>query len=187
MFKRLVAVATTTALTVAMAVSAFAAGSVSADEQKILDVLKDNGIAEGSAYYNEAKKMLEDESINVSAADATTAIANIKEVKKLVDEKGYTTIDQIKADTTVLNKVKEKVNATASLKSIDVKVNWDATSSKPSVATKDGKILNTAGNAKSEIKATGVDFSTTAAVVAGLGLSVAGIAVIAKKKDLVNA
>ncbi len=33
----------------------------------------------------------------------------------------------------------------------------------------------------------GVDFSTTAAVVAGLGLSVAGIAVIAKKKDLVNA
>ena len=60
---------------------------------------------------------------------------------------------------------------------------FDATSGKPSVATKDGKVVL----ADASIAKTGVDFSTTAAVVAGLGLSVAGIAVIAKKKDLVNA
>lgn len=181
MFKRLVAVATTTVLTVAMAVTAFAAGSINADEQKILDELKAKGVPE--SYIAEAKAVLEDESVDVSAADAKTAIANIDEAKKLVDAKGRTSVAQIKADAELTKSIQAIVTKTAALKSVNVKVNFDAKTGKPSIAKENGKIVP----ADSSIKKTGVDFSTTAAVVAGLGLSVAGIAVIAKKKDLVNA
>lgn len=44
MFKRLVAVATTTALTVAMAVTAFAAGSLNDAEKDIIKALNDNKV-----------------------------------------------------------------------------------------------------------------------------------------------
>ena len=44
MFKKLVAVATTTALTVAMAVTAFAAVGINDAEQKVLDELKAKGV-----------------------------------------------------------------------------------------------------------------------------------------------
>ena len=170
MFKRLVAVATTTALTVAMAVTAFAAGSLNDAEKDIIKALNDNKVP--ANYVAEVQKVLEDESVNVSAADAKTAIANIAKAKDLVGNKS---LDEIK--------VQDLVSSTAALKSVNVKVSFDAKSGKPSVATKDGKVVL----ADASIAKTGVDFSTTAAVVAGLGLSVAGIAVIAKKKDLVNA
>ena len=178
MFKRLVAVATTTALTVAMAVTAFAAGSLNDAEKDIIKALNDNKVP--ANYVAEVQKVLEDESVNVSAADAKTAIANISKAKDLVGNKS---LDEIKADKDLIKKVQDLVSSTAALKSVNVKVSFDATSGKPSVATKDGKVVL----ADASIAKTGVDFSTTAAVVAGLGLSVAGIAVIAKKKDLVNA
>lgn len=178
MFKRLVAVATTTALTVAMAVTAFAAGSLNDAEKDIIKALNDNKVP--ANYVAEVQKVLEDESVNVSAADAKTAIANIVKAKDLVGNKS---LDEIKADKDLTKKVQDLVSSTAALKSVNVKVSFDAKSGKPSVATKDGKVVL----ADASIAKTGVDFSTTAAVVAGLGLSVAGIAVIAKKKDLVNA
>lgn len=178
MFKRLVAVATTTALTVAMAVTAFAAGSLNDAEKDIIKALNDNKVP--ANYIAEVQKVLEDESVNVSAADAKTAVANIAKAKDLVGNKS---LDEIKADKDLIKKVQDLVSSTAALKSVNVKVSFDATSGKPSVATKDGKVVL----ADASIAKTGVDFSTTAAVVAGLGLSVAGIAVIAKKKDLVNA
>lgn len=180
MFKRLVAVATTTALTVAMAVTAFAAGSLNDAEKDIIKAL------DGKVYANyvaEVQKVLEDENVNVSAADAKTAIANIDKAKEIVDKAGIKNVDELKANATVLKQVQDLVSSTAALKSVNVKVSFDAKSGKPSVATKDGKVVL----ADASIAKTGVDFSTTAAVVAGLGLSVAGIAVIAKKKDLVNA
>lgn len=180
MFKRLVAVATTTALTVAMAVTAFAAGSLNDAEKDIIKAL-DGKVSDN--YVAEVRKVLEDENVNVSAADAKTAIANIDKAKEIVDKAGIKNVDELKANATVLKQVQDLVSSTAALKSINVKVSFDATSGKPSVATKDGKVVL----ADASIAKTGVDFSTTAAVVAGLGLSVAGIAVIAKKKDLVNA
>lgn len=180
MFKRLVAVATTTALTVAMAVTAFAAGSLNDAEKDIIKAL-DGKVSPN--YVAEVQKVLEDENVNVSAADAKTAIANIDKAKEIVDKAGIKNVDELKANATVLKQVQDLVSSTAALKSINVKVSFDATSGKPSVATKDGKVVL----ADASIAKTGVDFSTTAAVVAGLGLSVAGIAVIAKKKDLVNA
>lgn len=180
MFKRLVAVAATTALTVAMAVTAFAAGSLNDAEKDIIKAL-DGKVSEN--YVAEVRKVLEDENVNVSAADAKTAIANIDKAKEIVDKAGIKNVDELKANATVLKQVQDLVSSTAALKSVNVKVSFDATSGKPSVATKDGKVVL----ADASIAKTGVDFSTTAAVVAGLGLSVAGIAVIAKKKDLVNA
>ncbi|MDY5576830.1 MAG: LPXTG cell wall anchor domain-containing protein [Lachnospiraceae bacterium] len=176
MFKKLVAVATTTALTVAMAVTAFAAVGINDAEQKILDELKAKGV--DAQYIAMAEKELSADGVDVTADAAKTAIANIDEAKKIVDEAGIKSVAELKKNTTVLNKVASLVESTGT--TVGVKV---------TVSVKDGKVTYTSPNysGSAELEKTGVDFSTTAAVVAGLGLSVAGIAVIAKKKDLVNA
>lgn len=180
MFKKLFAVGTTSALTLAMAVSAFAAGSINAEEQKILDELTAKGVP--ASYVAQVKEALEADGTDVTADDAKAAIANIDAAKKLVDEKGIKTIDELKANKEAFDEVKKLVNASAELKSVDVTVSFDATTGKPSIVAKSDDAKK-----DDELKKLGADFSTTAAVVAGLGLSVAGIAVVAKKKDLVNA
>ena len=104
MFKRLVAVATTTALTVAMAVTAFAAGSLNDAEKDIIKALDGKVSAN---YVAEVQKVLEDENVNVSAADAKTAIANIDKAKEIVDKAGIKNVDELKANATVLKQVQD--------------------------------------------------------------------------------
>lgn len=187
MFKRLAAVATTTALTVAMAVTAFAAGSVNAEEQKVLDALKAEGVP--AAQVEQVQKVFMEDSVSLTADDANTAIANIGDAKKIASDAGYTSVSALLNDAKngsadaqdVINGIVAKVNDTrAKIESI-AKVT-KAVTFNAATGTIDGGVIT-----DGEIANTGVDFSTTAAVVAGLGLSVAGIAVIAKKKDLVNA
>lgn len=180
MFRKLVAVGTTAALTLAMGVSVFAADAgINADEQRVLDQLKAKAVPE--KYINQAKDALAADGVDVSKADADVAIANIDKAKELA---GTKSIAEIKADKNLYDQIKALVNETAALKTINVKVSWDTTSGAPSIVA--GTTNNVKGN-DDKIKGTGVDFSTTAAVVAGLGLSIAGLAVVAKKKDLVNA
>ncbi len=191
MFKRLAAVATTTALTVAMAVTAFAAGSVNAEEQKVLDALKAEGVP--AAQVEQVQKVFMEDSVSLTADNANTAIANIGDAKKIASEAGYTSVaallndakngsaDVQKKAQDVINGIVAKVNATREAIPSVAKVT-KAVTFNAKTGTLDGGVIT-----DGEIANTGVDFSTTAAVVAGLGLSVAGIAVIAKKKDLVNA
>jgi LPXTG-motif cell wall-anchored protein len=161
-----------------MAVSAFAAGSINANEQKVLDELTAKNVP--ASQIEKVKAEFMKDGVDVTADEANTAVANVDKAKAIVDAKGYTTLEQLKADTATMNEVVAIVNSTAKAVGVNVTV---------SVAA-DGKVstsTSTNGSSDASIGKTGVDFSTTAAVVAGLGLSVAGIAVFAKKNDLVNA
>lgn len=178
MFKKITAVATCSMLTIAMGVTAFAAGSLNENENKIIAELEAKGVP--ASYVEQAKAEMLKDGVEITATQATTAIANIDEAKKIVEEKGYTSIAQLKADTETLNKVVALVEKTGD--AVGVKVTVDVTTGKVTAATS-----ATPAGSDSSIKTTGVDFSKTVAVVAGLSLSVAGLAVVAKKKDLVNA
>ncbi len=194
MFKRLVAVATATMLTIAMSVSAFAATGVSAKEQELINSLP-------ADYQAKAESILKD--VDLTDAEVAQVQQAVKEVKagKTVEElKALGEAELTKMANEVLAKVDTivkkydiKVSAAdivklaqaktpAEINAVTVTVGNPTGTQTPAPTQNNNK---NDGNLNTTPK--GVDFSTTAAVVAGLGLSVAGIAVIAKKKDLVNA
>ncbi len=184
MFKKFIAVSTASALTVAMAVTAFAAGSINASEQKILDELAAKGVP--ASQIEKVKAEFVKDGVEVTESEATTAISKIDEAKEIVEKNGITTVEELKANTEVLNQVTALANEAAKAVkytgTITVEAKGNGTIA-VAATNKDTK----AGTTSSTIKTTGVDFSTTAAVVAGLGLSVAGVAVASRKKDFVNA
>lgn len=194
MFKRLVAVATATMLTIAMSVSAFAATGVSAKEQELINSLP-------ADYQARAQSILKD--VDLTDAEVAQVQQAVKEVKagKTVEElKALGEAELTKMANEVLAKVDTivkkydiKISAAdivklaqaktpAEINAVTITVGNPTGTQTPAPTQNNNK---NDGNLNTTPK--GVDFSTTAAVVAGLGLSVAGIAVIAKKKDLVNA
>ncbi|MFG6376775.1 MAG: hypothetical protein K1W19_00380 [Lachnospiraceae bacterium] len=194
MFKRLVAVATATMLTIAMSVSAFAATGVSAKEQELINSLP-------ADYQAKAESILKD--VDLTDAEVAQVQQAVKEVKagKTVEELkalGEAELTKMANDVlakvdTIVKKYDIKVSAADIVKLAQAKTPAEINAVTVTVGNPKGTPTPapTQGNNKNDgnLNTTpkGVDFSTTAAVVAGLGLSVAGIAVIAKKKDLVNA
>lgn len=192
MFKRLVAVATATMLTIAMSVSAFAATGVSAKEQELINSLP-------ADYQARAQSILKD--VDLTDAEVAQVQQAVKEVKagKTVEElKALGEAELTKMANEVLAKVDTivkkydiKISAADIVKLAQAKTPAEINAVTITVGNPTGTQTPTQNNNKNDgnLNTTpkGVDFSTTAAVVAGLGLSVAGIAVIAKKKDLVNA
>lgn len=189
MFKRLVAIATATVLTVAMSVSAFAAASAT-QKAEILDAVTKGGyVTTSDSVYKEISDFLDQPSVTITST--SDIIAQIDDVKKLAKENNLTTVAALKEElaknptSPLATKVSTAIKSAATSAGVkNVTIDFTKSNIITSVEMKDGTKL-TVGDGT--IKKTGVDFSTTAAVVAGLGLSVAGIAVIAKKKDLVNA
>ncbi|MCI9369372.1 MAG: hypothetical protein HFH65_03425 [Lachnospiraceae bacterium] len=196
MFKRLVAVATATMLTIAMSVSAFAATGVSAKEQELINSLP-------ADYQAKAESILKDVDLtDAEVAQVQQAVKDVKAGKTVEELKALGEAELTKMANEVLAKVDTivkkydiKVSAAdivklaqaktpAEINAVTVTVGNPTGTQTPTPAPTQNNNKND-GNLNTTPK--GVDFSTTAAVVAGLGLSVAGIAVIAKKKDLVNA
>lgn len=195
MFKRLVAVATATMLTIAMSVSAFAATGVSAKEQELINSLP-------ADYQAKAESILKDADLtDAEVAQVQQAIKEVKAGKSVEELKALSEAELTKMANDVLAKVDTivkkydiKVSAADIVKLAQAKTAADINAITITVGNPKGTTTpdpTTPNNGKNDgnLNTTpkGVDFSTTAAVVAGLGLSVAGIAVIAKKKDLVNA
>lgn len=187
MFKRLVAAATATVLTIAMSVSAFAATS-KADRDTILNALTANGLKTSDSYYQQAEVFLNRTDVTITSAQAKDVANQIPELKTELKNAGVKSVAQfeekLKNDATFASNITAKVNTIAKSAGI-TNVVIDAKTGAIASFTYDGK--KNVPSSNGSFAPTGVDFSTTAAVVAGLGLSVAGIAVIAKKKDLVNA
>lgn len=196
MFKRLVAVATATMLTIAMSVSAFAATGISAKEQELINSLP-------ADYQAKAESILKDVDLtDAEVAQVQQAVKDVKAGKTVEELKALGEAELTKMANEVLAKVDTivkkydiKVSAAdivklaqaktpAEINAVTVTVGNPTGTQTPAPAPTQNNNKND-GNLNTTPK--GVDFSTTAAVVAGLGLSVAGIAVIAKKKDLVNA
>lgn len=193
MFKRLVAVATATMLTIAMSVSAFAATGVSAKEQELINSLP-------ADYQAKAESILKDADLtDAEVAQVQKAVKEVKAGKSVEELKALGEAELTKMANDVLAKVDTvkkydiKISAADIVKLAQAKTPAEINAVTVTVGNPKGTPTPapTQGNNKNDgnLNTTpkGVDFSTTAAVVAGLGLSVAGIAVIAKKKDLVNA
>lgn len=194
MFKRLVAVATATMLTIAMSVSAFAATGVLAKEQELINSLP-------ADYQAKAESILKDADLtDAEVAQVQKAVKEVKAGKSVEELKALGEAELTKMANDVLAKVDTivkkydiKISAADIVKLAQAKTPAEINAVTVTVGNPKGTPTPapTQGNNKNDgnLNTTpkGVDFSTTAAVVAGLGLSVAGIAVIAKKKDLVNA
>lgn len=194
MFKRLVAVATATMLTIAMSVSAFAATGVSAKEQELINSLP-------ADYQAKAESILKDADLtDAEVAQVQKAVKEVKAGKSVEELKALGEAELTKMANDVLAKVDTivkkydiKISVADIVKLAQAKTPAEINAVTVTVGNPKGTPTPapTQGNNKNDgnLNTTpkGVDFSTTAAVVAGLGLSVAGIAVIAKKKDLVNA
>lgn len=179
-----------------MSVSAFAATGVSAKEQELINSLP-------ADYQAKAESILKDVDLtDAEVAQVQQAVKDVKAGKTVEELKALGEAELTKMANEVLAKVDTivkkydiKVSAAdivklaqaktpAEINAVTVTVGNPTGTQTPTPAPTQNNNKND-GNLNTTPK--GVDFSTTAAVVAGLGLSVAGIAVIAKKKDLVNA
>ena len=194
MFKRLVAVATATMLTIAMSVSAFAATGVSAKEQELINSLP-------AEYQAKAESILKDADLTDAEVDQVQkAVKEVKAGKSVEELKALGEAELTKMANDVLAKVDTivkkydiKISAADVVKLAQAKTPAEINAVTVTVGNPKGTPTpaptqnNNKNDGNLNTTPKGVDFSTTAAVVAGLGLSVAGIAVIAKKKDLVNA
>jgi hypothetical protein len=194
MFKRLVAVATATMLTIAMSVSAFAATGVSAKEQELINSLP-------AEYQAKAESILKDADLtDAEVAQVQKAVKEVKAGKSVEELKALGEAELTKMANDVLAKVDTivkkydiKISAADVVKLAQAKTPAEINAVTVTVGNPKGTPTpaptqnNNKNDGNLNTTPKGVDFSTTAAVVAGLGLSVAGIAVIAKKKDLVNA
>lgn len=196
MFKRLVAVATATMLTIAMSVSAFAATGVSAkeQEQELINSLP-------AEYQAKAESILKDADLtDAEVAQVQKAVKEVKAGKSVEELKALGEAELTKMANDVLAKVDTivkkydiKISAADVVKLAQAKTPAEINAVTVTVGNPKGTPTpaptqnNNKNDGNLNTTPKGVDFSTTAAVVAGLGLSVAGIAVIAKKKDLVNA
>lgn len=175
MIKKIFAVATAAVMTFAMSVSAFAAGTIDANEQKILDELNAKKVP--AEYVTQAKNYFEKDDVTVTADQATQIIANIDDAANIAKSAGIKTkADLDKASAATIDAIVAKASAAA--KVINLTVSYDA---KKGVATiKDAK-GNVVATTNVGTKKTGADSTSTIAVVSFLGLAVAVLAVVTKK------
>ncbi len=189
MIKKFLAVSASAIMMLAMSVSAFAAGTISADEQKILDELKAKNVP--TEYVAQAEKYLTTDGVDVTAAQATEIIADIDSAAAEVEKAGIKTIADLKKNSTVLNSVASKAEAAAKVVNVTLTVNTTTGAVKAVDAS--GKVIfektpststTTSGTSTAStgtLKRTGADSMSTVAVVSVLGLAVATLAVATKK------
>lgn len=175
MIKKIMAVTASAVMMLAMSVSAFAAGTVDATEQKILDELKAKSVT--SNYISQAENYLAKDGVNVTEAQATSIIANIDKAADIAAKANIKTkADLLKADAAVVDSIVAEVKAAAAV--VDLTVSYNTKNGEVSIVDKDNKVVATSNVG---IKKTGADSMTTVAVVSVLGLAVAGLAVVSKK------
>ena len=206
MFKKIIAVSTATMLTIAMSASAFATdvAGISDAERELINSLPESLRAE-------AEDQLKAANVDLSEANVNALVSEVKALETYFKNEKITSVDAamkaLKGDKAA--EIEAKITTVASVaKSAGITV--DATAIISDI--KSGKIASTSDLSQSTVSidsakandhknkpipglrpetpgdsSLGADFSTTAAVVAGLGIAVVGVAVVAKKKDLVNA
>lgn len=189
MIKKLLVTSISGVMLLSMSVNALAAGSINANEQKILDELKAKNCP--ARYIIQATNYMEKDSIDITEKQSRDIIAHIDAAGTAVDAAGITTEGQLKKNTEVLDKVIGEANAIGDILDLTIKVNrvtgavevYERT--KPDqnpIQGSDNKQENLIAKTDSgTIKKTGTDSTPTYAVVSVLGLAVAAMAVITKK------
>ena len=90
MVKKLLAVSLSVAMTLAMAVSAFAAGTVNSEEQRVLDAIKADKVDDSSAqkYFTQATKFFERDDIDATKAQADEVIGYVNQAAAVAKSAG---------------------------------------------------------------------------------------------------
>lgn len=177
-FKKFIACAASIATLAAMSITAFA-GTISADEQKILDALKTANIP--AQYVTEAQNYLAGDDVEITADQSKVVIAQVEEAKTIAGD--ATNFKSLSADQ------KQKIAncmATAGTE-IGVKVTYDASSDKITAVDKSGKTIFTAaakadGGQDTVIKPTGVNMYATVSIVAVLAAALVACGIVVSKK-----
>lgn len=153
-----------------------AAGTITADEQKIITKLEGYGVP--AEYVTQAKNYLL--ANDVTSADVNTLISKIEEVKAMCDEAGITTVKQLEdADASFHNKFLAAVNNAAAVIGVKVSVSADGT-----VTAVDSKGNPVTGSTTKPMGQTGASVDTAIATLAGLVAVVAVSGAVASKKKL---
>ena len=190
MKKRLFALVLSLVLVLSSAVTVFAASGVSSDEQALLDKFsgvvnswasvlstspKDGGNI-ANQYIGEATNALMQVDLS---ADACADLSNtIDAVVAIAEKDGCKTRSDLKAS---LPEILSTVNATSQKYGMTVSVDTSTGYAKVTITTEDGK-KSEAASTKDAVNQTGIDFTSTIAVVAAL-LFVFAFGVFMIRKD----
>lgn len=173
--KKIIAVGVSSVMLLAMSVSAFAAGTIDANEQAVLDQLNAKKVP--AEYITQAKNYFEKDDVSVSADEAKAIIDNIDEAAAIAKEAGIkSAADLSKADAATIEKIVAKVQAAAEV--VDLSVSYDAKTGKATVKDNAGKVVATSDIGT---KKTGAYSMSAVAVVSFLGLAVAALAIVTRK------
>ena len=176
MIKKIMAVVATATMTLAMSLSAFAAGTIDANEQKILDELNAKKVP--AEYVSQARNYFEKDDVSVSAEQAQTIIVNIDEAAEIAKSAGIKTkADLDKASAATIDAIVAK--ATAAAKVVNLTVSYDSKNAVVTIKDDSGKVVatNNVGTKK-----TGADSTSTVAVLSVLCVAVAALAVVTKNE-----
>ena len=175
MIKKIIAVSVSAVMMFAMSVSAFAAGTVDANEQAVLDALNAKKVP--AEYVTQAKNYFEKDEVSVTAEQAKEIIANIDDAAAVAKAAGIKSKDDLaKASTATIDSIIAKVQAAG--KVLNLTVSYDAKSGVVTIKNSAGTVVATSNIGT---KKTGADSMSTVAVVSFLGLAVAALAVVTKK------
>lgn len=175
MIKKIIAVSVSAVMMLAMSVSAFAAGTVDANEQAVLNELTAKNVP--ASYVSQAKNYFEKDDVSLTEDQAKTIVTNIDDASAIASAANIKSkADLEKASQATIDSLLAKVEAAA--KVVDLTVSYNAKSGAVTVTDKSG---NTVATTNVGTKKTGADSMSTVAVVSFLGLAVAALAVVTKK------
>ena len=175
MVKKIIAVGVSSVMMLAMSVSVFAAGTIDANEQAVLEQLNAKKVP--AEYITQAKNYFEKDDVSVSADEAKEIIQNIDEAAAIAKASGIKSADDLaKADAATIDSIIAKVQAAAEV--VNLTVSYDAKTGKATVKDNAGKVVATTDVGT---KKTGADSMSTVVIVSFLGLAVVALAVKKKK------
>ena len=162
-----------------MSITAFAATSLSADEQNIINTLTTAGVP--TQYVTQARNYLAGNATDVTAAQATAINAQITAAKTIAGSATSLTTLTVDQQNAI------SADLVAAGKEIGVVVTFDAAANSikavdVSGATVLSASLDTATTPATVIKATGVNMNTTIAIIAVLAMALVACGVVVSKK-----
>ena len=189
--KKLLIFGLATVMLMSMSITAFAATSLSADEQNIINTLTTAGVP--TQYVTQARNYLAGNATDVTAAQATAINAQITAAKTIAGSATSLTtltVDQqnaISADLVAAGKeigVVVTFDAAAnSIKAVDASGATILDASLTSTATPAAATTDTTADSTTEvIKTTGVNMNTTIEIIAVLALALVACGVVVSKK-----
>lgn len=174
MVKKIMAVVATATMTLAMSLSAFAAGTIDANEQAILNELNAKKVP--AEYVSQARNYFEQDGIEVTADQAKVIIADIDDAAEIAKSAGIKTkADLQKASAATIDAIVAKASDAA--KVVNLTVSYDSKTGVATIKDANGKVVATSNVGT---KTTGADSTSTVAVISFLCVAVAALSVVTK-------